>query len=100
MNFFVVLWPSLSKMSNTALIAVSWLVFCSYTPSIILRGPMSLKAGAGMGENRIAEARRAFIITTTPHHAGLFICNCHHELIARGLLACPPSTHAGYLYYR
>src|SRR6266446_1936609 len=99
MSFFVVLWPSLSKMSNTAPIAVSWLVSGSYTPSIILRGSMSLKAGAVMGENRIAEARRAFIIPTTPRDAGLFISNCLDDLIADGMLGRPPPSQERYHDY-
>src|SRR5229473_5237819 len=99
MNFFVVLWPSLSKMSNTALIAVSWLVSCSYTPSRILRGSMSLKAGKVMRKNRIAEARSAFIIPTTPRDAGLFISNCLDDLIADGMLGWPPSSQERYHNY-
>src|SRR5713226_7341490 len=88
-------------MSNTALMAVSRLVSCSYTRSRILRGSMSPKARAVVRKNRIAEARSAFIIPTTPRDAGLFIANCLDDLIADGMLRGPPSSQERYQnYYR
>src|SRR5258706_12489083 len=86
-------------MSNTALIAVSWLVSCSYTPSRILRGSLSLKAEAVMRKNGIAEARSAFIIRRTPRDDGLFISDCLADLIADSMLSGPPSSQERYHDY-
>src|SRR5260221_12631810 len=89
----------MSKMSNTALIAVSWLVSCSYTASRILRGAPSLKAGAVTRKKGIAEARRAFIMRRTPRDTGLFISNCLVDVIADGMLSGPPSSQERYHDY-